>query len=290
MTHVDIAAELLAARTEQAISLAEASRFTKIQLDHLSRIEQGDFSFLPTAYIVPMVCKYAEGLGIPNDRISTYRRVIALPPEPTATASDVPPDLVRSVHGGSVAARERRAKQLYTVSPVGLMSTLSITVIAGVIFLGLTFFASRTDETPAVVVRTEIPTTTRPHSSAPTTVVSPTPKPATPPPTVGNVIQKPLKDSVSVSATTAVDAPQKRLSLVVKTKAEPCWVNVIADKKKSRDAYLPPNQTQIFEADSLFTLTLGRVRAAEVWLNGKTIALPRGSNSVSTIRLSQKDL
>ncbi len=288
MTQADVAAELLAARTEQAISLAEASCFTKIQPDHLSRIEQGDFSFLPTAYMVPMVCKYAEGLGIPNDRISTYRRVIAAPTKPAAPASDEPADLVRSVHGGSVAARERRTKELYTVSPVGLISALSMTVVAVAVFLGLTLFASRTNEMPAVVVRTETPTTARPHSSAPTTAVSPAPKPALPPPTVGNVVQKPLRDSAS--ATAAANAPQKRLSLVVKTKAEPCWVNVIADKKNSREAYLPPNQIQTFEADSLFTLTLGRVQAAEVWLNGKTIALPRGSSSVSTIRLSQKDL
>ncbi len=56
--------ELKQIRLEKGISLEEISKKTKIRLDFLERIDEGDFSVTPMPYIRAFLREYAEFLGI----------------------------------------------------------------------------------------------------------------------------------------------------------------------------------------------------------------------------------
>ena len=59
--------ELKNARIEKNLSLEDVSRLTSVQKNHLEKIEEGDFSFLPKAYIFSFIKEYAILMGVGND-------------------------------------------------------------------------------------------------------------------------------------------------------------------------------------------------------------------------------
>jgi len=52
------------ARAKSGLSLDEVSRYTRIQKYYLEKIEEGDFSFLPGAYIIAYIREYAREMGV----------------------------------------------------------------------------------------------------------------------------------------------------------------------------------------------------------------------------------
>ena len=59
--------ELKNARMERNLSLEDVSRLTTVQKNYLEKIEEGDFSFLPKAYIFTFIKKYALLMEVGND-------------------------------------------------------------------------------------------------------------------------------------------------------------------------------------------------------------------------------
>ena len=59
--------ELKNVRIKRELSLEDVSQLVKIQKNYLEKIEEGDFSFLPRAYIFTYIKEYAQEMGIHND-------------------------------------------------------------------------------------------------------------------------------------------------------------------------------------------------------------------------------
>ena len=62
-----MARELKNVRIKRELSLEDVSQLVKIQKNYLEKIEEGDFSFLPRAYIFTYIKEYAQEMGIHND-------------------------------------------------------------------------------------------------------------------------------------------------------------------------------------------------------------------------------
>ena len=77
--------ELKEIRLEKGISLEEISEKTRIRLDYLERIEEGDYSVSPLPFVRAFLREYAEVVGIdPNLVMSKFDKKIntILPPKP----------------------------------------------------------------------------------------------------------------------------------------------------------------------------------------------------------------
>ena len=59
--------ELQNARIEKNLSLEDVSRLTTVHKNHLEKIEEGDFCFLPKAYVFTYIKAYALLMGVGND-------------------------------------------------------------------------------------------------------------------------------------------------------------------------------------------------------------------------------
>ncbi len=81
--------ELKNARIEKNLSLEDVSRLSTVQKNHLEKIEEGDFSFLPKAYVFTYIKEYALLMGVGNDETfeqckkelqltSALKRVVAI--------------------------------------------------------------------------------------------------------------------------------------------------------------------------------------------------------------------
>ncbi|MCS7013959.1 MAG: helix-turn-helix domain-containing protein [Chloroherpetonaceae bacterium] len=270
MEHLNLARELADARTEQQLSLHDISQRTKIQVEHLQKLESGCYDFLPSFYVRQIVRKYAECLGLSVDTVNLYLAALeahyAARQAAAAEQTPAPPSTTRL---------EWLARFL---SPSRLMVASGTLVLMS---LGIGIYTCTSPE-EAKVVRT-VKGWVSSVSKVEAITNSPKSKPTLPLPTV---------DAVSLPATQASGlstASPRKLTLVVRAKSD-CWVGVVADERKMQEAYLRANESSQFEADSLVKLTLGKAEVAEVWLNGKSIELPKRSGVVSNLRFSLSDV
>lgn len=82
-------ARLREAREAKGISLEEVSRNTRIKLEYLRAIEDGDFSFLPRPYVRMFVKAYAEEVGLdPEEVLAEFDRSFPAEPEPAEAPSE----------------------------------------------------------------------------------------------------------------------------------------------------------------------------------------------------------
>jgi transcriptional regulator with XRE-family HTH domain len=144
---------------------------------------------------------------------------------------------------------------------------------------------------PLVSSSASTSTTSAPAVSAPPTSAS-TPSGANA--SAGNASQTSPSGTPSASAkAVTVDSilppvsqkSDKKFALVVRAKFDSCWVGIASDKHSRKEAVIPPSNTMQFDADSTFTVTLGKVESVELWLNGKQLSLPKRTGSVANMKL-----
>jgi len=72
--------KLTQARKERGLSLDEVSVETRIQKNHLEKIEAGDLTFLPSAYVYAFLKEYAKVIGIDDPQlIESCRDELSIP-------------------------------------------------------------------------------------------------------------------------------------------------------------------------------------------------------------------
>ncbi|RKY62709.1 MAG: hypothetical protein DRP99_05325, partial [Candidatus Latescibacterota bacterium] len=77
------------AREAKGISLGEISGNTRIKLEYLQAMEDGDFSFLPRPYVRMFVKAYAEEVGLdPDEVLAEFDRTF--PAEPAPEPAEAP--------------------------------------------------------------------------------------------------------------------------------------------------------------------------------------------------------
>lgn len=274
MEHINIAVELAEARKAQQLSLQEINQRTNIQLEHLQKLESGCYDFLPPFYVRQIVRKYAECLHLPAETIERYQKELEAYYAATQAIAVATP-------AESLTAIDRVERLMRWLSPFRLMAMGSILVLLGAGFGIYAYFVAEESEETKVVRRTSasVPAVHSPETSKNALK----PKPTLLLPTIDAVAATPVPANAP-----KLEAP-KKLTLVVRAKSD-CWVGVVADERKMQEAYLRANESSQFEADSLVKLTIGKAEVAEVWLNGKSIELPKRSGVVSNLRFSLSDV
>jgi len=288
MQHYDIAAELAATRVKRGLTLFDISHKTKIQVEHLQKLESGCYDFLPRFYVRQIVRMYAEALGLPADTINLYLRELDSQQPLNGNA-----DLQSSDHTKKTSSllSEVQLGQLAKIfSPMRLalvIGTLLSIAVSVSIYLK--------------IVPNDVEVVRRTGSSASTSSkLESAPESAKPDVKHQPTALIPTIDAVSSITSSAATVPngasspaatanRRKLTLIVRAKSD-CWVGVVADEHKVQEAYLRANESSRFEADSLVKLTIGKAEVAEVWLNGKSIELPKRAGVVSNLRFSLKDV
>ncbi len=275
-------ARLVRAREEKNITLQDISYKTNIRLENLARLESGDVTFQPMPYIRAMLRKYAEVIGeklqpsdfeelteIPTTEIPKEEKTIhrSAAPEPTKVAWSLMP-----MNFGILQSEQSHKKRLIYASLAGaLIATLCV-----VWYLTKQTEKTSQDQTRSVseqqVVTKSLdgPAQVAKESAAKEIAA-----------TSAEMQRKPI-----IEATEPAAKPEKKHELIVRSKTDTCWISVASDEDNAKQMLLTPSEVAKFNADSLFTLTVGKLETAELWLNGKPVTLPRRSGAISGFKLT----
>lgn len=276
----NLIARLVRAREEKNITLQDVSYKTNIRLEILTRIESGDTSFQPMPYIKAILRKYAETVGIklhqsdfeehtptPTNENTKEEPPIQQPasPEPISVAVPSMP-----LNFEIPQPEQSHKKRLIYASLAGaLIATLCV----------VWYLIKQTERISQDQVRSvsdkQVITKTL---DTPAPVQESEPKQTAV--TASEIQRKPVIEYAEPAATL-----EKKHVLVVRSKTDTCWISVASDKNNAKEILLTPSAVAKFNADSLFTLTVGKLETAELWLNGKPVTLPRRSGAISGFKL-----
>lgn len=266
-------------RTGQGLSLDDVSRKTRIRKDYLEKLESGDFTFLPTPYIVSLLKEYAKAVGLNSDAVAEayYASIMPkptswLPQSPSSPTEQIPQkNILETIFAFFFSSSFQR-------NVISKLPAIGVVVGGVLLFLGFRYFSSAPKA--EVVIRQYAPT---PITATAVASFSPATQPAAIALIASPVTNK-SKEPAS-TATTGLDKPAK-LKLVIRTGQDSSWVHVNADGKPN-SVLLLPHQSQAFEADRAFKLTIGKAQAVRLTLNGKAVALPQTEGLVHDFILSE---
>jgi len=129
--------ELKEIRRERGLSLEDISQYTKIRVDLLEKIENGDYSFTPMPYIRAFLREYAEVIGVDPERViakleKKAARVLDVQPSPEETpavsdedqsAEETTPAPKESHRPEKTGRKKAKTDSLKTVSAVETLSS-----------------------------------------------------------------------------------------------------------------------------------------------------------------------
>ncbi len=281
---------LVRAREEKNITLQDISYKTNIRLEILARIESGDTSFQPMPYIKAMLHKYAETVGVklnqsdfeeqtetPTSEITKEEKVeekkpIHQPatPEPVSVASYSVASPSMPIDLEIPQPEQSHKKRLIYASLVGaLIATLLVVWYLVKQTERISQDQARSVSEQQVITKTldssvEVGESEMNENASATVEIQ----------------RKPVIENAETSAKS-----DKKHTLIVRSKTDTCWISVASDKSNAKEMLLTPSAVAKFNADSLFTLTVGKLETAELWLNGKPVTLPRRSGAISGFKL-----
>ncbi|MFN3344335.1 MAG: helix-turn-helix domain-containing protein [Chloroherpetonaceae bacterium] len=275
---------LVRAREEKNITLQDISYKTNIRLEILARIESGDTSFQPMPYIRAMLRKYAEIVGVKLQQSDFEEQTGSLTSESSkeeksihqpatsqlasAASSSMPVDLEVS------QLEQSHKKRLIYASVAG---ALIVTVLVVWYLFRQTEKMSQEQVCPVSEQQVVTKTLKAPQS---TKQNKPSEVPAERVSEIAEVQRKPVIEDAEHTAKS-----ERKHTLVVRSKTDTCWISVASDKNTPKEILLAPSGVAKFNADSLFTLTVGKLETAELWLNGKPVTMPRRSGAISGFKL-----
>jgi cytoskeletal protein RodZ len=265
------------AREEKNITLQDISYKTNIRLEVLTRIESGDTTFQPEPYIKSILKKYAETIGVKLHQSDFEEEPLAenlTEPKPTHQPTTHEPISIASplmpTEFEIPQPEQSHKKRLIYASLAGAL----IVTICIVWYLVKQTKNISQEQVRAVSEQQAITKTldaTLPvRESEPKEIAPPSPE----------MQRKPVIEDVDASPKS-----EKKHTLVVRSKTDTCWISVASDKSNAKEMLLTPQTVAKFNADSLFTLTVGKLETAELWLNGKPVTLPRRSGAISGFKL-----
>ncbi|MFQ3598423.1 MAG: helix-turn-helix domain-containing protein [Chloroherpetonaceae bacterium] len=282
----NLIARLVRAREEKNITLQDISYKTNIRLEILARIESGDTSFQPMPYIKAMLHKYAETVGmklhqsdfeecpqtptseIPKEEQQEPSIHQPVSPEPISVASpSMPMDF-------EIPQPEQSHKKrlIYASLAGALIATLCVVWYLVKQTERMSQNQARSVSEQQVITKThDAPSAPVREEIAPKEIASAT----------SEIQRKPVIETTEPAA-----KPEKKHELIVRSKTDTCWISVASDKNSAKEMLLSPSAVAKFNADSLFTLTVGKLETAELWLNGKPVTLPRRSGAISGFKLT----
>ncbi len=265
------------AREEKNITLKDISYKTNIRLEVLTRIESGDTTFQPEPYIKAILKKYAETIGVKLHRSDFEEEPPAeslTEPKPTHQPTTHEPISIASPSMPTdfeiPQPEQSHKKRLIYASLAG---ALIVTICIIWILFKQSERISQEQVRPVSEQQASVKTL-----AAPVRIEENNPKEKTP--AVAEIQRMPVIENTESSPKS-----EKKHTLVVRSKTDTCWISVASDKSNAKEMLLTPQAVAKFNADSLFTLTVGKLETAELWLNGKPVTLPRRSGAISGFKL-----
>jgi cytoskeletal protein RodZ len=265
-------------REEKNITLQDISYKTNIRLEVLTRIESGDTTFQPEPYIKAILKKYAETIGVKLHQ-SDFEEEKPTPESLTEPKPTLQPTARESTSIASPAMstdfeipepEQSHKKRLIYASLAG---ALIVTICIIWILFKQSERISQEQVRPVSeqqAITKTLDATLQVRESKPKEIAPPAPE----------TQRKPVIEDVEPSPKS-----EKKHTLVVRSKTDTCWISVASDKSNAKEMLLTPQAVAKFNADSLFTLTVGKLETAELWLNGKPVTLPRRSGAISGFKL-----
>ncbi len=275
--------ELKAAREYQNLELGRIAERSKISVQYLEKLEEGDWEFLPTPYIRSFLRTYARILSMDVEEVlNQYDTITGIPPVPVDLTGGqydrvekkrkkLPPpkipsgELVEDEPGSNVNLGETFGN---LAKPPAVYWLVGVVIVVAV--LAVIFFMPRSEpvenefrvedlDTPAEQVTGD--------SLAQGNEATPAIEPATK--------QEQAQPQPAPNQRPRSIAGSGRLSLTVTAKSE-CWFQVIMDKKEAspKEALLQPGETAVYRADSLFNMVVGNGGGITLQLDGRELGTP----------------
>ncbi|PWW82760.1 hypothetical protein CR164_03180 [Prosthecochloris marina] len=132
-----LVSKLVRARKEQGLSLEELSAETRIKKDHLEKIEAGNLTFLPAAYVYAFLKEYAQALDVyDSDLIERCRDELSIPADLKIMQGNEPvEDEQRGGNG------ERLSGMFGAVTAAGGKTPVAALLVGGAVLFVLVLFA-----------------------------------------------------------------------------------------------------------------------------------------------------
>lgn len=230
------------AREEKNLSLKDVSAATKIRLNVLEAIEQGNFDFLPPVYMKSFIKEYINYLQIDYEKIKLQLEETLKQIDKTASLK---PEKETNKPIFSITTKRRKIKhssQQLSKAILFIYLALGLSIIAIVYF---TFFYTQEELQPPVQTgkRDTITLGTKETSPLPTSSTS--------------------TDSMSLEFK-AIDT---------------VWINMIIDNKISESAVLYPEKVKTWKAMNFFKFTIGNAGGVVIKRNGELLP-PLGKKGI----------
>ena len=230
------AEELHKQRTAKGISLNEIASITRINIQFLEALEQGNFSVLPQTYIRAFIREYARCVGMdPAELLKRYESQINSASESTRPLQ---PETAESS-----GVRESLEAHAWNARRVIIASLL--TIVVAVIFYFLVFQPTATESVKKTPFRDVVRETER--------AVAPK--------------QPSVKPSDSTRSSLPVSVKTDSLILTAIT-SDKVWMSMIIDGKRTEEYLLPPNSKYSWTAKEKFSLTIGNAGGVQFTMNG----------------------
>ncbi len=274
--------KLVQARKERELSLEEVSAETRIKKDHLEKIEAGNLTFLPSAYVYAFLKEYAQALDIDDaELIERCRDELSIPTDLKVKQES------EAVEDEEAAAKGPRLSGMFGAVNAARGKTPAAVLLGGaalavLVLLAISFFMfSGWPGNEQTVSQKE----SEPES--PVVDVQPEPAEIAVPDTVARIdtLTQPSENNVPELAVMQEEwakdvsfLPESSTSpyqqiLIVRITDDLSWVKIIAD---DGDMVYPGGQFKAgevlrYEAKKKFWVNIGRPPFVELYLNGEKI-------------------
>lgn len=271
-----MARELKNARVKRNMNVEEVSKLVKIHQNHIEKLEEGNFSFLPPIYVFAYIKGYARELGIENEELlEQCRNDLQIPNEPLLKTEIQKEEQDDSQDSGFEKRIFGLSDSRGGIDPKIIMYGAGAVVILLILFFLLRgLFSAPPDGNPA-------------SGQMPADSVSETnPDSVSLPPAVTGTDSSAVKnDSLSIKDSDSgkewmkgvsfrpdPGSPYKKV-LIIRVLDAATWVKVIADngEKEYPGTEFKPGEIHRFEAKQKLWVNIGRPPDVELYLNGEKV-------------------
>ncbi len=311
--------DLIAAREYKDMDLMKVSERTKISPDYLSKLEAGDWDFLPGSYVRAFMRTYAQTVGLDvGEVLERYDRIVGVAPTPQPAINmgegggsrrPIIPDTGSSRSPKFMLADDSSSGSNFTLTKPMLYGGIAV---AAVIVIVLVYFflikpggedrSQNVEEIPfdEVVRESQMgddPDGALADSLAEGTVTNDGGSEAE---TAGNTRNQAATQREEPVETTR-DEPEEAvvtpvgagsgLTLTAEV-SQPCYMRVITDHDTSNvfDTILSSGNTRVFDADSVFRVVIGNTNGVELLLNGRRLRNIGQRGRVVTLTIDQNGI
>lgn len=273
--------KLIQARKERGLSLEEVSDETRIKKDHLEKIEAGNLTILPSAYVYAFLKEYAQALDI-NDAelLESCRDELSIPTDPKIKQDiEAFEEETASSKGDRFSGMFDAVANARSVNSTALLAGAAALIVLILLAVSYFVFSEKPPDEPGV---------TQQEVEAPVPVAEVQPELAEEVPdpvAVEDTLAVPAAESVPVLAVKQEEwakdvsflpesstSPYRKI-LIVRITNDLSWVKIIAD---DGDMVYPGGQFKAgevlrYEAKRKFWVNIGRPPYVELYLNGEKV-------------------